>query len=141
MDNLREVANTKVLCDYATPIIMDTIFKIGRPLVLANNFEIKPVIIQMIHVNQIGGTLVKDPNAHILNLLEIYDTFKYNGIFANAMRLKLFLFLLRGKVKSRLYSLLMESITTWNFLLKIFLVKLCSLTKITKMRNEIVSFT
>ena len=40
-----EGANTKALHDYATPIVIDTIFGIGRPPILVNNFEIKPVII------------------------------------------------------------------------------------------------
>ena len=50
MANLREKgANTKALYDYATLIIMYTISMIKRPPILANNFEIKLSIIQMVY--------------------------------------------------------------------------------------------
>ena len=52
MANLREDgADIKALCDYATPTVMDTISRIRRPPIPINNFEIKPVIIQMIQAN------------------------------------------------------------------------------------------
>ena len=37
--------DAKALHDYATPIVMDTIFGIRRPLIPTSNFEIKPTII------------------------------------------------------------------------------------------------
>ena len=55
-DPREEEADTKALYDYTTPIIMDTISRIKRPLILANNFEIKPTIIQMIQANQFSGS-------------------------------------------------------------------------------------
>ena len=45
---IEERANTKALHDYAMLIVMDTISGIRRPLILANNFEIKLAIIQMV---------------------------------------------------------------------------------------------
>ena len=52
MADLREEgANTKALHDYATPIVMDTIFRIKRSLIPTNNFEIKVAIIQAIQAN------------------------------------------------------------------------------------------
>ena len=81
MADLREEGtDTKALCDYATPTVMDTIFGIKRPLIPTNNFEIKLTIIQMIQANQFDGSQAKDPNAHIASFLEICDTFKHNGI-------------------------------------------------------------
>ena len=77
----------------------------------------------MIQANQFGGSQAKDPNAHISSFLEIYDTFKHNGITDDAIRLRLFPFSLRDKVKIWLHSLLVESITTWNVLAKKFLAK------------------
>ena len=66
----------------------------------------------MIQANQFGGSQTKDPNAHIVSFLEIYDTFKHNGIIDDAIRLRLFPFSLRDKAKSWLHSLLIGSITT-----------------------------
>ena len=39
--------NTKALHDYAISIVMDIAFGIRRPLILANNFDIKLVINQI----------------------------------------------------------------------------------------------
>ena len=101
MANLREEgADTKALRDYATLTVMDTISGIKRPSIPVNNFEIKSVIIQMIQANQFGGSQAEDPNAHIANFLEIYDTFKHNGVTDDATRLRLFPFSVRDKVKN-----------------------------------------
>ncbi|XP_073152882.1 uncharacterized protein [Henckelia pumila] len=46
----------------------------------ANNFELKPSIIQMIELQaRFGGTSVEDPYAHLEHFLLICDTFKANG--------------------------------------------------------------
>ena len=50
-DSREEGTDTKALHDFATPIVMDTIFKIRRSLILANNFEIKSTIILMVYTN------------------------------------------------------------------------------------------
>ena len=79
---------------------MDTTFGIRQLPIPINNFKIKLVIIEMVQANLIGSSLVEGPNAHIANFLVICDTFKYNGITDNAIRLRLFLFSLKDKSKS-----------------------------------------
>ncbi|KAL5558879.1 hypothetical protein UlMin_035090 [Ulmus minor] len=65
------------------------ISSIQRPPIQANNFEIKPAIIQMIQNSvQFGGLPNDDPNLHIANFLEICDTFKHNGVTDDAVRLR-----------------------------------------------------
>ena len=86
VDPREEVVDIKALHDYATPTVMDTISRIRRVPIPVNNFEIKPMIIQMIQANQFGSFQVEDPNAHITNFLEICDTFKHNGITDDAIR-------------------------------------------------------
>ena len=65
---------------------------------------------------QFGGMPDDDPNAHIANFLEIYDTFKHNGVSLDAIRLRLFPSSLKDKAKSWLTSLPSGSITTWDVL-------------------------
>ena len=77
----------------------------------ANNFEIKPAIVQLVQQNQFGGSLLEDPHAHITNFLQICDTFKINGASDNAIRLKLFSFFLRDKATHWLSTQLLESIS------------------------------
>ena len=50
-DPREERADTKALHDYAIPIVMETISGIRRLPIPANNFEIKPAIIQMVQAN------------------------------------------------------------------------------------------
>ena len=140
-DPREEGVDAKALRDYATPTVMDTISGIRRPPIAANNFEIKPAIIQMVQANQFGGLPTEDPNTHIASFLEICDTFKHNGVTDDAIRLRLFPFSLRDKAKSWLHSLPVGSITTWDVLAQKFLTKYFPPAKTAKMRNEIASFT
>ena len=89
---------------------VDTKFGFRKPLILANKFEIKLTIIQMIQANQFGGSQAKDHNIDIASFLEICDTFKHNGVTDDAIRLRLFPFSLRDKVKSWLHFLPIGSI-------------------------------
>ena len=64
---------------------------IVKPTVAANNFEIKPNIIQMVEqFVQFNRLQDKDPNAHIANFLKVCDTFKINKAIDDAIRLRLF---------------------------------------------------
>ena len=87
------------------PNLGDNLSSIVRPTVDANNFEIKPAIIQMVSQFQFGGLPSEDPNAHLAQFLEICDTFKMNGVGLDAIKLRLFLFSLRAKAKLWLSSL------------------------------------
>ena len=82
--NMGEEVNEEVaprsLRDYARPSLDGAGSSIRRPPVQANNFEIKPAIIQMIqNTVQFGSLAHEDPNSHLANFLEICDTIKYNG--------------------------------------------------------------
>ncbi|KAF7810605.1 uncharacterized protein G2W53_037348 [Senna tora] len=114
---------------------------IRRPSIQANNFEIKLATIQLLQANgQFGGSPIEDPNNHILNFLEICDTFKHNGVFDDAIRLRLFPFLLRDKAKVWLQSLPEGSISTWEALAQQFLTQYFPPGKTAKMRNDITFF-
>ncbi|KAF7820643.1 uncharacterized protein G2W53_026098 [Senna tora] len=133
--------NNRNVSDYATPKLDGLQHSIRRPSIQANNFEIKPATIQLLQANgQFGGSPIEDPKNHILNFLEICDTFKHNGVSDDAIRLRLFPFSLRDKTKVWLQSLLEGSITTWEELAQQFLTKYFPPGKTAKMRNDITSF-
>ena len=62
--------NQQVLRDFALPSTKGSQTNIARSAVNANNFEIKPTLIQMLQQEQFGGNITEDPNAHLANILE-----------------------------------------------------------------------
>ena len=73
---------------------------IRAPGVDANNFELKPSLIQMVQSNdQFRGTGDEDPTMHLTNFQELCGTLKMNGVTDDAIKLRLFPFSLRDKAK------------------------------------------
>ena len=71
---------------------------IRRPTIQVNNFELKSITLQLLQGIQFHGLAHEDPNAHILNFLEVCDTVKYNEVSDDAIWLRLFPFSLKEKV-------------------------------------------
>ena len=127
--------------DFARPNLSGVNSSIVRPPVNANNFELKPAVIQMVQqYAQFDGLQDEDPNSHVQAFLEICDTFKFNGVSDDAIRLRLFPFSLRGKAKQWLNSLPKCSIITWQDLIKKFMDKFFPPSKTAKLRAEIQSY-
>jgi len=83
----------RTMYDYSKPHLTGAESSIVRPAIAANNFELKPNIIQMIQqFVQIDSLQDEDPNTHIANFLEFCDTFKINGVSNDAIRLRYFPF-------------------------------------------------
>jgi len=62
---------------------------------------------------------------------------KFNGVFTDAIRLWLFPFSLKDKAQAWLHSL--PSITTWDELTRVFLIKFFPPSKIRSLRNQITT--
>ncbi len=90
---------------------------------VANNFEIKAMQMQMIQATKFNGLPSENPNAHIASFLEICNTFKYNGVTDKDIHLLLFSFTLKDRARDWLTSLPANSITTWEDLVHKFLAK------------------
>ncbi|KAH9681318.1 hypothetical protein KPL71_026936 [Citrus sinensis] len=112
-----------------------------RPEVEAANFELKPVMFQMLQtVGQFNGLPNEDPRLHLKLFLKVSDAFKIAGATQDALRLRLFPYSLRDRAIAWLNSLPSDSIITWNELADKFLMKYFPPTKNAKLRNEIISF-
>ncbi|XP_073045967.1 uncharacterized protein [Primulina eburnea] len=57
--------------DHFRPVINNHYSGIARGTINANNFELKPVLINMVQQNQFGGTATTDPHVHLSTFLEI----------------------------------------------------------------------
>jgi hypothetical protein len=68
------------------------------------NFELKPVLINMVQANPFFGKPNEDANAHLQHFLEVCRTFTIRGVMDDAIRLCLFLFSLLGKAKQWFYA-------------------------------------
>ncbi|XP_027915812.1 mediator of RNA polymerase II transcription subunit 25-like [Vigna unguiculata] len=107
-----EQPTRRTLLDYSMPNTNNYQGSIVRPPIQANNFEIKPTLLQVIQQNQFGGAGSEDPNSHLENFLAICDTLKINGVSDDAIRLRPFPFSLRDKAKSWLHTQPQGSICT-----------------------------
>ena len=113
---------------------------IRRPVIQANNFELKSITLQLLQGIPFDGLAHEDRNAHILNFLEVCDTVKYNGVSDDAIRLRLFPFSLKDKAKQWLILEPPNSITSWDDLSNKFLARFFPPTKAAKLRIGISSF-
>ncbi|KAL4337311.1 hypothetical protein AHAS_Ahas12G0097500 [Arachis hypogaea] len=88
----------RVLGSYINPNPGNCGSSIQKPTIHANNFELKPQLITLVHNN-----------------------FKSNGVHLDTYRLLLFPFSLRDKASKWLESFPKESLTTWENVMSIFL--------------------
>ena len=96
--------NARALRDYTVPTVSG--FPIRRPAVQANNFEIKPGLIQIVEAHQFGGYPIETPDDHLAKFLQYCNTIKMNGVTNDAICLQLFPFSLKDKALTWFNSLL-----------------------------------
>ena len=113
------------------PIVVQS--AIRRPPIQVNNFELKVVTLQMLLNIMFHGLLSENPNMHLTNFIEVCYTIKYNGVTEEALRLRLFPLSLGDRAKHWLTSQPLDSITSWNDLVKKFLTKFFLPTKIAQL--------
>ena len=130
----------RTMRDYVSPNVQSDQNPIVRSTVAANNFEIKPAMIQMIQNSQFSGFPYEDPIGHMTRFLEYCSTFKMNGAQPEAIRLILFPFSLMDRAKRWFTSLPPNSINTLKELYNAFFNKYFPPAKVLKIINEINSF-
>lgn len=132
--------DNRPLKDFAVPSEEEPHTSIVRPAIAANNFELKPSLVQIIQQNQFSGNPTEDPNLHLATFVRFAETLKGNGVDPEAIRLRLFPFSLRDRASAWLNSLPSNSITTWNELKRAFLARYFPPSKTAQLRNLITCF-
>ncbi|GKE62884.1 hypothetical protein Tco_1513251, partial [Tanacetum coccineum] len=86
------------------------------PAILAENFELKVRLPQLVTSSQFHGFERDDPHAHIRWFNKITSTLKYKNVPHDAIKLMLFLFSLEGGARIWLEKEPPRSILTWKYL-------------------------
>ena len=89
------------LYEYNRPKLNNVQSSIRRPPIQVEDFEIEHAFILMIQNSlQFSGLSTENPNDHIIQFLELCDTFKHDGVSEDAIKLRLFPFSLRDKARA-----------------------------------------
>ncbi|XP_057441160.1 uncharacterized protein LOC130733103 [Lotus japonicus] len=104
----------------------------------AQNFELRPVLINLISQHQYGGSATEDAHAHLERFIRNCSTTRLPN--PELVRLQLFPFSLRDTAEEWLNSQPQGSITTWEDLAKKFTKKFFPRTLLRKLKNDILIF-
>ena len=100
--------------DFWRPIIQEEYSAVRQPTIEANNFELKPALITMVHQHQFTGHPFEDPNEHMGRFMRMANTVKLNGVRPEVIKVQLFPFSLRDVVATWFDSLPVGSVNTWE---------------------------
>jgi len=126
------------MLDYAFPRCTDV--RDNRPIIGANQFELKTGLIQMVQNSQFGGSPLENPHSHLKKFLMICGTQRQPGVSDEVIRLTLFPFSLRDSALEWYDSLPQAIIATWEQLSQAFLSQFFPPGKTTHLRNLMVAF-
>ncbi|GJX07327.1 reverse transcriptase domain-containing protein, partial [Tanacetum coccineum] len=110
------------------------------PPILAEHFELKHSLINMMTSDQFFGLEKDNPHDHIRWFNKITSIIKYKDVPNSAIKLMLFPFSLAGATCRWLEKEPPRSITTWEDLVSKFINKFFPPSRMTNLRNEISSF-
>ncbi|GJU00034.1 ribonuclease H-like domain-containing protein [Tanacetum coccineum] len=110
------------------------------PPILANHFELKTGLLNLVTAISFHGFENDDPHSHIRCFTKITQTVKLNQAPPNVIKLMLFPFSLEGAAQTWLEKEPSNSITTWNDLVSKLVNHFFPPSKTTNLRNEITRF-
>nr|GEU39476.1 RNA-directed DNA polymerase, eukaryota, reverse transcriptase zinc-binding domain protein [Tanacetum cinerariifolium] len=109
--------------------------------ILAEIFEIKTNLLQLVQTNKFHGFERDNPHTHISNFKRMASTLKYRDVPNDAIKLMLFLYSLEGAARIWYDKEPPNSILTWDDLVKKFVNQFFPPSKTTHLKNEISRFT
>ncbi|GJX85275.1 reverse transcriptase domain-containing protein [Tanacetum coccineum] len=110
------------------------------PAILAENFELKHGLLNLVTSKQFYGFEKEDPHAHIRWFNKITSTIKYKDVPNSSIKLMLFSFSIEGAARIWLEKEPPRSILTWEDLVSKFINQFFPPSKTTNLRNEITNF-
>ncbi|GJS13051.1 reverse transcriptase domain-containing protein [Tanacetum coccineum] len=108
--------------------------------VLADEFEIKPTLIDFVSNNPFYGFEEEDPHSHIRRFYQITRTLRLNQVPDDVVKLILFPFSLKEAAETWLDKEPPNSITSWDDLVSKFLNRFYPHSKTRAVRREITDF-
>nr|GEX45908.1 reverse transcriptase domain-containing protein [Tanacetum cinerariifolium] len=109
--------------------------------ILAENFEIKTNLLQLVQANKFHGFERDNPHTHISNFKRMNETLKYRDVPNDAIKLMLFSYSLEGAARIWYEKEYPNSILTWDDLINKFINQFFPPSKTTHLKNEISRFT
>nr|GEU47027.1 zinc finger, CCHC-type [Tanacetum cinerariifolium] len=109
--------------------------------ILAENFEIKTNLLQLVQANKFHGFERNNPHTHISNFKRMTTTLKYRDVSNDAIKLMLFPYSLEGVARIWYEKEPPNSILTWDDLVNKFVNQFFPPSKTTHLKNEISCFT
>ncbi|KAL1209278.1 hypothetical protein V5N11_035343 [Cardamine amara subsp. amara] len=97
--------------------------EIPTPPIMANNFEIKSSLINIVQNQRYNGLSLEDPLDHLDQFERLCQTVKMNGVAEESIKMILFRFSLRNKASQCEKNMALELVSTWDLYKKPFLTK------------------
>ncbi|GJX88741.1 reverse transcriptase domain-containing protein [Tanacetum coccineum] len=110
------------------------------PAILAENFELKHGLLNLVTSKQFFNFEKEDPYAHIRWFNKITSTIKYKDVPNSSIKLMLFSFSIEGAARIWLEKEPPRSIVTWEDLVSKFINQFFPPLKTKNLRNEITNF-
>nr|GEU56193.1 DNA-directed DNA polymerase [Tanacetum cinerariifolium] len=111
------------------------------PKILAENFEIKTNLLQLVQANKFHGFESENPHTHISNFKRMTATLKYRDVLNDAIKLMLFPYSLEDAARIWYEKEPPNSILTWDDLVNKFVNQFFPPSKTTHLKNKISCFT
>nr|GEW61127.1 reverse transcriptase domain-containing protein [Tanacetum cinerariifolium] len=109
--------------------------------ILAENFEIKMNLLQLVQTNKFHGFERDNPHTHISNFKRMTTTLKYRDVLNDAIKLMLFPYSLEGAARIWYEKEPPNLILTWDDIVNKCVNQFFPPSKITHLKNEISRFT
>jgi Retrotransposon gag protein len=137
---MAENDENRPLKNFAAPKAIGIQLGYTVPNITANNFELKPALLNVFSQHMFNGLAHEDPNQHLAMFEEMCNTVKINGVEPETIKLRAFPFSIGDKARNWLRSLDIGTIRTWAQMFDNFLSKYFPPTKTPALRAQIINF-